>query len=91
MGKTKNKTHSEVEYLRGENKRLRSENRQLQKLVKSLQKHEHMYESIPDEPEELEVKLIQCGECAKGHFNEMEILDKVYGVCNVCGHRKRLK
>lgn len=91
MGKTKNKNHSEIEFLRGENKKLKSENRQLRKLLKQLEKHEHMYNSTPEVPEEPEVKLIQCGECMRGHFVEMEIMGKVYGTCSICGHRKRLK
>ena len=93
MGKTKNKSHSEVEHLRGENKKLRSEVRQLQKLVKSLQKMEHMYEDnkdVPDEPVLLATKIM-CDSCGKGHMEEMYLLDRLYGTCNVCDHRKRLK
>lgn len=91
MGKTKNRSHSELEHLRGEIKELRKENRQLHKLLKTLQKHEHMFEKTEETKDEPEVKLIQCSECFKGSFTEINILDKVFGTCNVCGHRKRLK
>lgn len=54
---------------------------------------EHMYEDnkdVPDEPVLLATKIM-CDSCGKGHMEEIYLLDRLYGTCVVCGHRKRLK
>jgi regulator of replication initiation timing len=88
----KKKTHSELEHLRGENKSLRSENRNLKRRLRQLEKKEHLLETTDyEEPEEITVtKLITCDDCGKGHYEEFEIMGKIFGTCNVCGHRKKL-
>lgn len=58
-----------------------------------------MYEEIPDTEEDFEEQKeievikngVQCLECGKGIYQEFEILDKCFGTCNICEHRKRLK
>lgn len=32
-----------------------------------------------------------CDNCGKGKYNEFEIMDKVFGTCDVCEDRKKLK
>lgn len=92
MGKTKNRTHSELEHLRGQLKELRAENKSLKRRLRELEKHEHMYETTEEiEEHQEEIKKIKCPECFKGHLDEIEILNKVFGTCNVCGHRKKLR
>lgn len=81
--------------LREANKRIK----QLEQEVKALRKHEHQYEISQDEETKtdsedtfIELKpLTRCEDCGKGYMEEFEIMDKVYGTCNVCSHRKRLK
>ncbi len=101
MGKTKNKEGSEVSYLRGEVRRLKKLVKGLEQENRSLKKHEHMYEISQDEEldgseEDTFVdlkKLIPCSSesCGKGFYKEMEIANKLYGTCNICGFSKRLK
>lgn len=47
------------------------------------------------EPEVKETVLLDqrlaCDSCGKGHYDELVLLDKVYGTCDTCGERKRLK
>lgn len=96
MGKTKNKTHSELEHLRGENKELRAENRSLKRRLRELEKHEHMFEEheqSDEKPEEVNMEdtYIRCTECGKGVMKEYELMGRVYGTCTVCGERKKLR
>jgi hypothetical protein len=103
LGKTKNREGSEIRYLQGEIRRLNKIIRHLESQVKSHERHQHFYEVSQDDKEvaadtedstfEMK-KLIRCeGDegCGKGFFQEIVILDKVYGSCNVCERRKRLK
>lgn len=87
---------NEVEHLRGELRELQKQNRQLRKQLKHLEKRDHLNElNEPEEPiEKIEPKVkIRCTACGKGFYDEFEILDKVFGTCNIptCGDRKRLK
>lgn len=105
LGKTKNKNHDEVRFLQGEIKRLNKKIRGLEADLRSHKKYEHAYEvhkesqddEIITDSEDTHVslkKLIPCdGEqgCGKGYYKELEIMNKIYGTCNVCGYSKRLK
>lgn len=91
MGKVKNKNSNEIEYLRGINKELRKENKALKRQVRDLQKHEHMYEELPEVEEEIVSRRAKCDECFKGYMDEIEFLGRVYATCETCGHRKKLK
>ncbi len=100
MGKTKNKNRDEIEFYRGIIRDLEKQVRTLNKELQYYKKRNHIFDStkqdeeISRDSEDTIIKLqkkVPCDDCGKGHYEEFEILDKVYGTCNVCDHRKKLK
>lgn len=84
------------EELLGELRGLRKLVKSLRQRIKQLEKKEHVFDqemSVAGEPEELPVgkQKLLCLDCGKGTYDEYELMDKIYGTCNVCGYRKRLK
>lgn len=97
MGKVKNKSHSEVEHLRGMVKELKKENGQLRRQLKESTKLKHFYDDVKDEYEEYvaeEVveeiqKVADCPKCFSGKLNlTLELNDKDIFSCNDCDFRK---
>lgn len=78
---------------------LEKEVRTLRKELQYFKKRDHLSDRSQDEDvakdsEDTQVVLdtrIRCEECARGYYKEIELLDKVFGTCNVCENRKRLK
>ncbi len=99
MAKTKNKNHNETKLLRERIRELEKQVRTLNKQLGYYKKHQHLFENtkIDEEVEEetmeqeIMTKGITCDHCGKGKYVEFEILDKVFGTCNTCGDRKKLK
>lgn len=98
MSKTKNKNHNtESQYMKEKIRELEKENRQLRRELQYHKKNEHIFndkekdEVEPEEETVIETKRIKCTSCGKGTYDEFEIMDKVFGTCNVCGERKKLK
>ena len=103
MSKTKSKSHeTELQYLRKQVRELTKLCRQQERKLTKYQKQDHFYNDIKDEVEELvAIKeeaatkkdlQVPCDVCYEGHYeNLLDILDKLYGSCSHCGHRKRLK
>lgn len=94
----KEKELTELQALKKENKELKKQVRSLEHRIRELEKHEHMYEDrvmdeevAYDSEDTMVMKRIACDECFKGFLDEFQILDKVFGTCTTCGHRKRLK
>lgn len=89
---TKNKNRSPEEYYKGEIRKLKKEVRQLRKQL-SQNTHEQSDEELSTDNEDTMVisKLQTCLECGKGKLIEFELMNKVWGTCNLCGDRKRLK
>ncbi len=62
-----------------------------------VQKYKHITE--PDTEEEIEErqetevvhKGVPCENCGKGFYKEFEIMGKIFGTCNICEDRKKLK
>lgn len=93
------------EELLGELRALRKENKSLKQRLKRLEKREHLVEdALPPQDEEISrdtedtmhysaPRRIKCQEsdCGKGIYQEFELMNKIYGTCTVCNHRKRLK
>ncbi len=85
------------EELLGEVRSLRKLVKSLRQRIKQLEKNEQKFEeSVEDENTTIELpvgkqNLIYCEDCAKGTYVEIEIMNKTYGTCNVCGYHKRLK
>lgn len=97
MSKTKNKSHKRNEEERGYIRELESRVRQLEQELKQVRKwnqpqdtDERNYDSEDTYPD-LKKKLQDCDECGKGKYEEFELLGKIFGTCNICGNRKRLK
>lgn len=102
MGKVRNKSHdNELNYLRKLNKELEKENRELKRQLKYHEKRQHIVdenkEDLQEYLHEKETKTkekkqkIVCPNCSKGELKLFDMLDKLYGECNVCDFRRRIK
>lgn len=91
MSKSKNKSGSELEHLRGENKKLQSENRRLRKEINRLSRRSHFYENIVDEVIEDSKITETCSQCGKGtlilhDFKFVKLL-----TCDLCEYKEKVK
>ena len=98
MSKSRKKTHSEVEHLKGIIKEQKKIIRSLESKLKQLERREHHFEdsaqdteAATDSEDTYRVLRTSCSDCGKGTFDEFEIMNKTFGTCNICGFRKRLK
>ncbi len=98
MAKTRNKTHSEVEAMRGYIRELEKEIRSLRQLVRQHEKYEQRSQDdeIKSDSEDthVEIKLSKpCVECGKGKMIETLNLGHrgVYGECGICAFKGRMK
>lgn len=94
----KNKSHSEVEHLRGLVKELKKENAQLRRQLKDAGKYQHQYEDVlennilEESKEEVIEKVAWCPSCTKGKLqHKISILDKDIFECDQCDFRKVIK
>lgn len=97
MGKVRNKKHDETQYYKGLIRDLEKQVRNLKRQLKYYTKREHILNEHLDDIKELTskkeepiLKKLKCTECNKGTLDEFMVLDRLYGTCNSCGHRKRL-
>lgn len=97
MAKLKNKSHSELEHLRGSVRELKKENGQLRRQLKDATKLKHHYDDVVDEYEEYVAeeekkeiqKVVKCVQCFTGNLNlVMDLNDKDIYVCNSCDFKK---
>lgn len=102
MAKLKNKSHSEVEHLRGIVKELKKENGQLRRQLKESTKLKHFYDDVKDDYEEYVAeeetsteqiqKVAKCPSCFSGDLNlVLDLNDKDIFVCSECEFRKVVK
>jgi len=90
MSKTKNREGSELEHLRGENRRLESQNRQLKKRVRALDKRSHFYEDLVEEQIEDIIPKANCPTCKKGNITILDLKYVRFEHCDNCEYRKKL-
>lgn len=97
MSKTKQKSRDELEHYRGLLREAEKKIRSLEQELKRYRKHDHLYEDNKEEIREILTKLeepskekLKCPNCGKGKLEELEIIGRVYGTCDICGHRERL-
>jgi chromosome segregation ATPase len=89
-----NKEKSEVEHLKGVIRDLEKQVKSLTQKLKYFEKRSHLNElteELENDPPPPPKRLKDCVECGKGKYEEFELLNKLYGTCNICGDRKRLK
>lgn len=73
--------------------------RTLRKELQYFKKRDHISDRSQDvevagDSEDTQVTLetrTRCEECARGYYEEIELLGRVYGTCTICENRKRLK
>lgn len=97
------KDKNESEHLRGEIRELEKQNKQLRRRLTKYEKSKHIYNDLISDYEEIisehviiekivpKSKATRCPSCHEGAMEEYEIMGKVIGTCNSCGHRKRVK
>jgi predicted RNA-binding Zn-ribbon protein involved in translation (DUF1610 family) len=98
LAKTRNKTHSEVESMRGYVRELEKEIRSLRQLLRQYEKYEQRSqdEEINGDSEDthVEMKLTKdCDSCGKSKLVETLNLGHrgVFGQCSHCGFHGRIK
>jgi hypothetical protein len=98
LGKVKNKSHSEVEHLRGLVKELKKENAQLRRQLKDAGKYQHQYEDVlennilEESKEEVIEKIAWCSSCQKGKLQVVfSMEDRIIYECDQCDFRKSVK
>ena len=91
MSKTKNKTHTETEHLKGEVRKYKSLVRQLRKKIRELERQAHFYEDVVDEVvKDVQVKKV-CDSCGKGTLNEIDLIHVILTKCDVCDFKRTRK
>jgi cell division FtsZ-interacting protein ZapD len=98
LGKVKNKSHSELEHLRGLVKELKKENGQLRRQLKDAGKYQHQYEDVVENSlldevkEEVIPKVANCNSCYKGKLQVVfSMEDRIIYECDQCDFRKSVK
>lgn len=90
-----NKERGEVEHLKGIIRDLEKQVKSLTRQLKYFEKRSHLSELKLEEEEPTPPpppkKMRDCDSCGKGKYEEFELLNKVYGTCNICNDRRRLK
>jgi hypothetical protein len=88
MAVVKKKEKTEVEHLRGENRRLKSVNRNLQKRLRQLEKKEHLFDDIEVKVEDdvIEEKK-KCNKCKVGVITTVDLGRKIMYRCTKCQYR----
>lgn len=86
MSKSRNKSRSEVEFLRGENRRLKAE-------LKYYKRREHLVEpSIDNLIDDQEVESVDAKRCQHCRSGILVIYDFIYATlkrCTDCGYEER--
>lgn len=85
--------------MRGIIKELEKQVRSLQKENRELSKQKHIFikdsqddDDIAQDSEDTYIKpKKRCKSCGKGFLEEFEIMGKIFGTCNICEHREKLK
>lgn len=98
MSKTRNKSGSEVEHLRGEIRRLKSQVRYYKKRCNELSRRQNFFQNIDpdiDAEEEYEEKndIERCPSlsCGKGTIYEVDLGRIVVAKCDVCDWKETRK
>lgn len=91
----KKRSKNAEEYLKGLNRELSKENRHLKKRIRQLEKTEHMYEDAILNEADIEYEETKtsdiCQSCGKGKLVYLDILDRIFSTCSVCGDRIKIK
>lgn len=91
MSKTKQKSHSEIEHIKGQLKKLSSENRQLKKRNKELERKTHFYEDVIDDVAEDIELTASCPECKEGFLQELNFIHVIVTKCSQCDYQEKRK
>lgn len=87
MGKSKNKSKSEVEFLRGEVRRLKAELKYYKR--RNFQESDFIDEVIEEAPLEDVKPKAPCDNCGKGLIIEYDFKFATLIKCDTCGHEER--
>lgn len=91
MGKVRNKNRSEVEFLRGENKKLRAENIRLRRENKHHERRTHFYEDVIEDVAEDLTVTEGCKACGKGQILIIDLGTREIHTCDICQDKKVIK
>lgn len=97
MAKTKQKSRSDSEHMRGIIREYEKEIRSLRQQLRQFEKYEQHSQDeeykLDNEDTYVDLKMVKnCSSCGKGKIVEtLAIMGKIYGTCNICEHKERMK
>lgn len=86
----KNQEAKETEFYKGIIRNLKKEIKHLKQRIRQLEKFEHNYNNPKEKDDEPLEQLKKCPDCGKGFIKEIEIVGRIFEVCSLCPHRKKL-
>lgn len=95
MAKTKER--SGEEFYRGKLREANKKIRQLERRIKDLERHAHIFVKNQDEEIETDNENTYpkfnkelCQACGKGKLEVIDIIGRIFQVCQLCGDRKKI-
>lgn len=85
----KSRHGKDEEFHRGIIRELRKEVKNLKQRIRQLERQQNNYYTPQQEKEEIVEKLPKCPGCGKGFLKEIEIVNRVFSVCNLCDYRSK--
>jgi len=89
----KKRERNSEERSRGIIRGLRAEIKKLKQQLKRLERREHHFENIPEDPEESAVNdenyEVLCDKCFKGKMKEISVAGRYWTECDMCDNRTK--
>lgn len=91
------KERSGEEFYRGKLREANKKIRQLERRIKDLERHAHIFVKNQDEEMNTDTEDTYprkdpdlCKECGKGKLETIDIIGRIFQVCQLCGDRKKI-
>ena len=78
------------EFYRGKLREAQKQIRDLQRQVRALEKTSALREERRKDPKPKKDDILMCPDCGKGKLKVLEVIGKVFHICECCGYRKKI-
>lgn len=89
MGKAKQKTHKESEFLLQQVRHYKKEIKRANQRIKQLEKDLGYTQNKTEKTKKEEDLLPNCEQCGKGFLKEIIVVNRKFNVCSLCAYRSK--